>query len=1127
MQRVDGQLVLSPTDLTKHLACPHCTTLDLLVADGELAAPEAGIDEQLQLIFDKGIEHEVAYLAALRARGLRVIEIDVTRRAGRSREDMEADTVAAMRDGADVIYQATLYDGEWVGYADFLLKRPDRPSRLGGWSYDIADTKLARRLKVPALLQMATYAERLQVLQGVAPERLVVVTGDKAERPWRLLDVAAFARRARSSLRHTLQIRPVTEAIPTAYCAQCRWKPRCEAQWHAADDLSLIAGMRMRHRAALVAEGITTVEQFAALDDDDPRLSSLSGAVRAKLRRQARLQVAERRTGAPAYELLDSPQRGLGLLRLPEPDEHDLYLDFEGDPFTADGQGREYLAGVIGRPGGLPFTTFWAHDSGAEKQLVADLLRFLVEHWERHPRAHVYHYAAYEVSALKRLAGRYGVGEADLDRLLRGERFVDLYAVVKQGVAISKGSYSIKKLEDFYWGHTRTAEGDEVADALSSVVEYERYLCSVAEGEPDQEILDRIAAYNRDDVVSTLDLHGWLEARRDELVERYPEFATSRGPQSLPHESERGDDEAEEAELVAELEAAGLPLWAGLVGWHRRENRPGWWDYYRRASMTDADLMDDTGGLAGLGAPEHVDDLVTAKGRVTSHVWRYPFPPQDCTLTTGKAVIDVDPDPDEGKRRGVGTVRGISTREGWIDISRKAGVAPLEPRAIMPAGPLDSLVLMRSIRQAARAVLAGERPTAWSLVERNVPADLVRAGERATEAVVRVGQALHGEVLAVQGPPGAGKTYAGSTLIRALLDAGCRVGVTAQSHAVIDNLLREVGRPALRKVSDEPVDELDGPVAVSTDNATVRDALASGSVRLVGGTAWLWARPEFEGSVDVLVVDEAGQFSLANAVAVAGAARSIVLLGDPQQLTQPTQAAHPHGAGISVLEHLIEGRDVISADRGIFLDETWRMHPDVTSVVSDISYDGRLASAPGRDRQRVDAPGEVSGAGVRWVPVDHEGNVSTSPEEVSRVVDIVADLLRGAWTDSAGLEQPLAPSEILVVAPYNHHVAKLREALPDGVRVGTVDKFQGQQAAVVIYAMGSSSAHEAPRGVDFLYDVHRLNVAISRAKALAVIVGSPALLDASVHSPEQLRKVNALCELVERAQSSPPPGMLF
>lgn len=1118
MQRIDGHLVLSPTDLTKHVACPHITTLDLEALDSTREMRASGPDDTLNLVFAMGLTHERDYLESLIARGLVIEDIAAL---GLGTQAAEEATRDAMRRGVDVIYQATFFDGHWVGFADFLLKT-DRPSELGGWSYDIADTKLARRLKVPALLQMATYAARLATLQGVEPQYLVVVTGDKHQHPWRLIDVAPYARRRRADLEDAIADPRRTESARVQHCSQCRWKDRCAQEWRDRDDLIQVAGMRADHRTALRAVGITTMEALADAPEQ-ALVGVLSQTTRERLHQQARLQVQERRTDKPAHELLP-PQPRRGLQALPEPDEGDVYLDFEGDPWAEGGAGREYLAGICDRSG--QFTGFWAHDFEQEGRLTADLVDWLVERWRRYPQMHVYHYAPYETTALKRLVGQHATREAELDQLLRHEVFVDLYAVTRQSVRISKGSYSIKKLEEFYWGHVRSAEGDEVADGLSSVVEYERYLAGRDEGRPDQSILDAIRDYNEQDVLSTLALHDWLEERRTELEARDGLTLARRTPAEA---KEISDEERAEIDLADRLVEAGHELLAGCVGWHRREQRPEWWDFFRYEDLEPAALVEDATAIGAPRDPVQVDTIRRSK------VWRYSFDPQDCKppVSRGRAkayVKDVDP-----PRAALGWVRGFSAAEGWVDIVMGATKEPIVPRGIAGPGPLGDKELRGSIARTGELVLSGGGNLATRLLDRSLPTPDVlqpRDGETAKDVVVRVGLGLSGQVLAVQGPPGTGKTFAGGHLVRALLDAGLRVGVTALSHAVIRNLLAEVDRPALHKVSERDPDALVADPEVAepaaragrsitevTDIDEVAQALTVGEANLVGGTAWLWSREQFADAVDVLVIDEAGQFSLANAVAVAPAATSLVLLGDPQQLTQPTKATHPFGSGVSALDHLLDGHDTIPASRGVFLGTTYRMQPSLTRFVSDLAYEGRLASADGRELVTVEAPGALSGDGLRWRPVEHTTpSEQTSHDEVSVVVELVTDLLRGEWTDAEGATAPLTAAEILVVAPYNAHVAALQAALPPGIRAGTVDTFQGQQAAVVIYSMGSTSAAHAPRGVGFLYDVHRLNVAVSRAKALAVIVASPVLLDAAVHSPEDLRAVNALCRFVEEAK---------
>jgi uncharacterized protein len=1063
--------------------------MDLALVDGRTHPPRFE-DDELELVFALGEAHEAAYLESLRAEGRSVYEVS-TAFDPTCRHVAEADTLAAMREGYDVVYQATFFDGHWGGRADFLL-RVDKPSDLGPWSYEIADTKLSRHLQVPALLQMAVYARRLGELQGRPPERIWVVTGDGQRHAWRLADVAAYADRARRRLELAVQDRPETEPVPVSQCGQCRWIARCAAQWKDQDDLSLVAFMRADHRAVLKDAGVHTLAELAGCAPEDLP-SDIGVASRRRLVAQARQQLDERNTGKPSYTLLE-PQTPLGLLRLPAPSPGDLFLDFEGDPYADDGEGREFLAGVADRSG---YRTAWAHSSDEERQLTADLVDALLRSWAEDPDMHVYHYGAYEVTALKRLTVRHGVREAELDELLRGECFVDLYSVVRQSVIISKASYSIKKVEAFYWGAVRN-ENPDAAEALAAAIEYERYL---VDGDPAR--LAAIEAYNRDDVASLVDLQGWLERLREELEAAY-------GPQPRPtrpdeQASPRTPAEQYEQDLADRLRDAGHDLLAGLVEYHRREARPEWWDYFRLGGLDDEELVEDGTAIGGLSGPNEVGTVDR------SRLYEYHFPPQDTKIKVGQYPEDVD------GHKSIGQVVELDPGEGRLLVKRQAD--PVHCRAIGPPQPPSDLVIRKSIEATAEAVLRGETTAADGLLERRTRSAPVPVGTLASDVVVELGLKLQGEVLAVQGPPGSGKTTVGAELIRALLDdRELSVGITATSHAVIGNLLAKVGRAGMQKCAENEHCGSD-LITRTNDNQAVADGLSDRSLGLVGGTAWLWSRPELEASVDVLVIDEAGQFSLANAVAVARSAKSIVLLGDPQQLSQPTRALHPPGAGRSVLEHILDGADTIPPDKGVFLETSWRMHPGLAEFVSNLAYEGRLRSGPGRNRQTVDpAVRAMSGSGIGVVYVEHDGMGARSPSEAEEVAALWHHLQGAFYTHFTGDRRPIGPREVLVVAPYNAQVGQIRGLLPRGARVGTVDKFQGQEAPVVIYSMTGSSAEDAPRGLAFLYDLHRLNVAVSRAQALAVVVMNQRLLDAPTREAEHLRRVNAFCEL---SRSSP------
>ncbi|MBA2665416.1 MAG: AAA family ATPase, partial [Trueperaceae bacterium] len=396
-------------------------------------------------------------------------------------------------------------------------------------------------------------------------------------------------------------------------------------------------------------------------------------------------------------------------------------------------------------------------------------------------------------------------------------------------------------------------------------------------------------------------------------------------------------------------------------------------------------------------------------------------------------------------------------------------------------------------------------------------------GEGPLAAAERLALALDGGVLPVQGPPGAGKSYTAARTILALVAAGQRVAVTALSHKAIGNLLEKVVEAAAESGVAVRVGQQVGKdrepaagVKVFPKAADVKAALDGGAVDVVGGTAWAWTRPEFREAFDTVVIDEAGQFSLATALSVATAGRSMLLLGDPQQLTQPIQGAHPDGAEVSALQHLLAGHATLPG-RGLFLEETYRLPPSIAGYVSRSFYEGRLRAIPGNERLALAGTDGFDGAGITYLPVAHVGRDGVAPEEVEEARRVIERIVRpGArFIDKEGCEHDLTHADVMVIAPFNRHVDALAQGLPKGVQVGTVDRMQGREAPVVMYALGVSTLDLAPRGVEFLFDLHRCNVAVSRAQARAVVLASPALFDALPGTPEGLRLANAHVRLVE------------
>lgn len=1119
MLKTGSEYQLSATDLVGHLNCAHLTALDRQVADGTLGKPKVW-DPLLDILQQRGAQHEAAYLDHLRDAGLAITMIE-----GKGIDDASvAATLAAMQAGAPVIVQAALRALPFAGRAD-ILRRIETPSALGAWSYEVVDTKLARETKGGTVLQLCLYSELLAQVQGRMPEYAYVVaplTGFTPE-AFRLDDYAAYYRNVRDRFAASLQGDHPTYPEPTPHCEICRWRSACDDRRHEDDHLSIVAGISAVQRGELEAQGVTTMAGLAALPMPltwKPTRGAASSYTR--IREQARIQVEGRVAGQLLHEVLPvAPD--FGLCRLPEPSEGDIFFDLEGDPFVGDG-GLEYLFGYAfrGDDGQVQYVADWSFSPEDEKAAFERFVDFVAARRKQYPNLHVYHYAAYEQGALKRLMGRYATREEEIDALLRGQVLVDLYAVVRHAIRASVESYSIKRLEPLY-GFERDVALPDANVALT------RMQASLELGDPainpdDQAV---VAGYNEDDCISTLALRDWLERQRMEAIANGEAIPR---PPLVPEEAteETTAWQARIDALVARLgegipvdpnersaEQQALYVLAYILDWHRREKKATWWEYFRLSGLSVEELFDERAAISGLAF------VGTVGGTAKAPIHRYSFPPQDAEFRGDEELRSAG-----GEK--FGKVVGIDHEHRLVDIKKRGDTAGFHAEAVFEHSDVDTKVLAESLVRIGEYVaengIVGPGPykAARDLLLRLPPdvggVPLRHEGEAIADAACRLTLDLNG-ILPIQGPPGAGKTYTGGRMILDLVRAGRRVGVTANSHKVIRNLLDSAIKEAelagfdlqcLHKVS-EKTDNIPH-IAFTTDNA---EALAGG-FDVVAGTAWLWSRSDAAASVDVLFVDEAAQMSLANVLAISPAARGLVLLGDPRQLEQPMQGSHPEGTDVSALDQLLDGRQTIGPDEGLFLDQTWRLHPDICRFTSELYYEGRLFSRPGLENQAILMDGPLGGAGLRYVAVPHSGNQSSSPEEADRARDLVHSILAAGarWRDRDGTVAPLTLDDILIIAPYNAQVFEIQERLP-GARVGTVDKFQGQEAPIVIYSVTTSSHADAPRGMEFLYSANRLNVATSRAKALCILLANPDVFEPECHTPMQMQLANGFCRYLE------------
>lgn len=1108
-----AQALITPSKVTAWLDCAHYLTLRHQVDAGEIPAPDRNFGSFAQLLTDKGLQHESDCLSEYRAQGKSIFEVP---RA--NEKERFADWVSRignpLNDDWDVIYQMPLIHNGIRGIADFLVRVQDPDT--GAVAYEPVDAKLARKAAKPGhVLQLCFYADAVEALTGVRPTSMHLWLGSGVQETLNVNEFGPYWRRLRGQLATALAAGPSegTVAELCDHCQFCEFSARCEQQWRAEDSLQFVAGIRKPDRSALNAAGVGTLGQLA---EHDGPCATVNPKRLSRLVDQAALQVEARRApeSSPPFRLIDpgdDPIWGHGLEQLPQPDDGDVFLDFEGHPFWRADTGLFFLFGLLEQDGNRQWSyrEWWAHNLVEESDAVSELINHIEERRRMYPSMHVYHYNHTERSSLEALTATHGVAEAELARQIETGLFVDLYPVSRNAIQAGTESYGLKHLERL----TTFTRGHDIDKGAGAVVEYERYM-----QDHDPARLAPIASYNEDDVRATRALRDWLvEQRSHETPWR-----------DAVLEADPGYPELDEriAALHAYEPGTAEHFLGDVLGYWTRE----WWAYLgpKKAQLQadPPDLLDDPEVIAGL----RPTGLIPKSGMQKAARYRFSFPPQALDGFTKPTSSSFYLLPDGGKS--YASIEQLDRDSCdlnlvWSDEKAELGYLP------------EALVLHDWVPVKPKADALGEfaarlldpdgatpNPVTLALLKRDLPAFLHGAGPVGgafTDSLIDMTEwvcALDGSYVAIQGPPGAGKTYTAAHLVHTLISAGKRVGLTAMSNAAIDNLLKA----CLQVFDDADEPALANPVRKIVKDAPTLPGVTYGQItrcaqpgfNIVAGTPWLFASQAMRDSpVDVLLIDEAGQLALADALAASVSAKNLILLGDPLQLEQVSQADHPNGSGRSALGHVLGDDTTMPADRGVFLSQSWRMHPDICRFISDEIYQGRLTSHPSCDRQST-----VEGTGLRWLRAHHSGNSTSSIEEADLIAAEITRLMGTPWTDRHGVQRALTPADFMVVAPFNDQRTTIRERLQEDsgiadVPVGTVDKFQGQEAAVVFFSMATSSAEFMTRGPEFLFSRNRFNVAISRARCLAYLVCTNELLDTRARDVDDMRLISTLNAFVE------------
>jgi uncharacterized protein len=1117
-----AERLITPSKITAWLECAHFLTLRNEADSGRLALATRPAGSLADLLIEKGASHERDCLADLVNQGRSVFQVP-----GRNPDETFAQWVERisdpMADGYDVIYQMPLLHDGIRGIADFLVRVVDEDDAQV--TYEPIDAKLTRTEGKPGhVLQLCFYADALESLRGVAPRDMHLWLGSGVTESLRVEQFRPYWRRLRSQLAHLLDRDDGvidTEPVPCDHCDYCEFNEICDARWRAEDSLVYVANIRAPERNALISNGVRTIVELAGRRAP---VEALHEENLARLQRQASLQVTTR-VGAspiPAFEIVEpseDPVFGHGFELMPEPDAGDAFFDFEGHPFWTAQHDLFFLSGLYyQREGAWSYDARWAHDLDQQRIMIKELVEFFAQRRRHFPRMHVYHYNHTERSSLERLT-RGTESEALFTTLVETGLFIDLYVIAKNAVQVGTESYGLKYLERLSGFERRGG----IEQGAGAVVEYEEYMHT-----HEQRLLDDIARYNEDDVAATLALRDWL-------VDQRPAALEWRDAQL-----ERADTSIDTDELVERLRALDDDgpgaLVADLLNYWRRERTASTEPQFAQAMSEFTALYDNPDFIANLSFVRFEE--TTSRGAdVRNAIYQWPpqvvspvfaDPKKRNVLFTGIGVergYGYVPEIDLGAREltmrwrdhyDEGMVPSVVTVDDYIWPGEKPGELVHIASQILDPLPQDP------VRGVALSLLARESPR---FVTNSGPTDGVFDDD--LDAMLSWVGALDESYVAIQGPPGTGKTYSGSHIIHHLVTSGQRVGITAMSHAAIDNLLAATHQVfvdkgdlsllrALRRGDRPATGSLEG-VKYSSRASDVE----SDDFNLVAGTTWLWARPGMRAyPVDVLIVDEAGQLALADAVVATNAARNLILLGDPLQLSQVSQAEHPNGSGASVLEHILGDHATIDQTRGVFIEESRRMHPDVCKFISRQIYEGRLTS----HRSCADQSTQF-GTGLRWLEAHHADRSTESYEEADLVHASISSMIGTPWVDHTKTTRLLRDEDFMVVAPYNDQVRLLQRRFASdvslrGVQIGTVDKFQGREAPVVFFTMTTSSGEDMPRGPEFLFSRNRLNVAVSRARCLAFLVCTEALLNARARTIDEMRLIGTLSAFVEYATTT-------
>lgn len=1112
----------SPSMFKNYLNCKYTIFNEFYEEKLNLKRKELSETDKIRLA--KGNEFEDEYLRELQKKYKKVIDLKKDKKS--SKDEIAKQTIKYMKEGYEVIRGGYFIDNNWKGEFDFLEINRNIKSKLGDYSYEVLDTKNTTKVKPDHIFQVAIYAELLEKVQGIQSKNFYIVLKQMKKEGMKLNSVSDFVQMQKKKFEKFIET-DIDKVKPEkcSYCPRCPWEETCKNIWKEKDSLDQMWGMRKDTRKALQKLNIDTVLKLS-----EQKIDKVYGDINIETSRKfikfAKLIVKERKTKKPEYELIEDNEDLIkGLRRLPKPSKSDLFFDIESSQDYDEKGKLEYLFGIYYEENNkTKYEILWSHNRKDEKKNLVKLFDFFDEHLKKYPDAFIYHYGNYETTALESLVSEYKVKEADLAHYLTKNKFLDLNTIAMQSMLVTE-SYSIKDLEKYY-------DFKRTSDIKKGTVSEDYYNFWKQTG--DQKLLDEIEKYNKEDCASTAEFHKWLLSKRDKnlpwFVPKIEELELRPREILMEEYSKKLRD--------AQIKNKDLQnIVSDILGFYYRSNKPKWRRYFDRKYQTHEVIQEDTECIGNMRRNGKVE---TEK---RSYVFTYKYDEQDFKLKKGDTANIANSELVSQPSR-AGKIISIDHHEHIIKISRatKSGYLP-DIISIGPDGPAKIDLLEKSIFKFVDSLVEGENKyhAIQSILNKEIPRIKgIKQGEKIIKKndydneIPEIISQLDNSYIYIQGPPGTGKTRQAANTILKLLKDGKKVGVTANSHKVIHNLIDRVIYFAkkdnfkfkgLHKHSarDEYTIYIEKDVNENEYINSVSDSLdfnflyEKKNAGLFSGTKYHFVHPVNEEKLDFLFIDEAGQFTIADVLSVGRVAKNIVLIGDQNQLGSPVEGVHPGESSKSILNFLLGDLETIPEDRGIFLDTTHRLHPKINEFISNNFYDGKLICHKDNKLRSINLSGHpiIKSEGIFYIQADHEGRSQKSIEETEIVKKLVKQFLGKDLLDSKGKKKKLDINDILVVSPYNAQTNFLSENLDKGAKVGTIDKFQGQEASITIISMTSSDADCLPRDLDFIFDKNRLNVALSRSQLISIVIFNPKLLDTYPTTKEQIILLNNFCKLLK------------